>query len=627
MVKYEIRFLSFLKNLQMNRHNRKIHPFISSASRPAQIIIYYYAAINMSSSEGVPLSLGELTGGGMFVQTVVVGRIVFLGSISTTNARTKNSAGEKVEGVACRGELIRDVTMYGISAGYVFWMCSGGSIYYRHVVTMLLLYCVYVGVVFAYEIHRYYHHSSNLVSNPGGNEEDTEGDTTRKLLLEEEKDNVVFLNANNTPSSHDEEDQSVELNPCMDAPVLGGYLSALDAAPPNRQPDPPGPDPPGIKQSTRVLRVIQRQQLRQQQRFMEKRKRLVTVEKNDRDPHDRPSSAQRYTPGESVIEDRPWSFRLFGNSLLRLCRHFHTALYLDIWTNPRISRLERWFMMLESPFIVLRKLVTPIPCEEEYDRSLVAYSIALSPLWACYYLSTKMEDFDPFCTKTNVSAVGAGYDEDNATAGGVCFPVVVWPCCISFAIGCVVIKYAPCEKEGEKGGAHHTAPTLHMPLRYSLPIALYGFVIAASWIDVISDQLVNVLEFIGVILRIPAPVMGMTVLAWGNSVGDYTTNGTLAQRGLADMSMAACFAGPTFNLLVGLGCGLLTQKEVLLSDEGLPIALMQSVRTGFVFLICNCLMAVFGGIWNKGVIPKMHGYIFWSMYFAYMTMSAQNLAM
>ena len=65
------------------------------------------------------------------------------------------------------------------------------------------------------------------------------------------------------------------------------------------------------------------------------------------------------------------------------------------------------------------------------------------------------------------------------------------------------------------------------------------------------------------------------------------------------------FAGPTFNLLVGLGCGLLTQKEALLSDEGLPIALMQSVRTGFVFLICNCLMAVFGGIWNKGVIPKM----------------------
>ena len=60
-----------------------------------------------------------------------------------------------------------------------------------------------------------------------------------------------------------------------------------------------------------------------------------------------------------------------------------------------------------------------------------------------------------------------------------------------------------------------------------------------TWIDVISDQLVNVLEFIGVCLRVPSSVMGMTVLAWGNSVGDYTTNGALAAKGLADMSMSA----------------------------------------------------------------------------------------
>jgi hypothetical protein len=39
-----------------------------------------------------------------------------------------------------------------------------------------------------------------------------------------------------------------------------------------------------------------------------------------------------------------------------------------------------------------------------------------------------------------------------------------------------------------------------MPLYVSLSISLYGFVIAASWIDIISEQLVNVLEFVGVVL-------------------------------------------------------------------------------------------------------------------------------
>lgn len=97
----------------------------------------------------------------------------------------------------------------------------------------------------------------------------------------------------------------------------------------------------------------------------------------------------------------------------------------------------------------------------------------------------------------------------------------------------------------------------------------------------------------------------MTVLAWGNSVGDYTTNGSLAQRGLSEMSMAACFAGPSFNLLIGLGCGLLSQKESLLSNDGLNITLMPSVKVGFICLIFNCVTTIICGLWNNGMIPKM----------------------
>mmetsp|Transcript_4850 Transcript_4850/g.7364 ORF Transcript_4850/g.7364 Transcript_4850/m.7364 type:complete len:119 (+) Transcript_4850:1552-1908(+) len=117
----------------------------------------------------------------------------------------------------------------------------------------------------------------------------------------------------------------------------------------------------------------------------------------------------------------------------------------------------------------------------------------------------------------------------------------------------------------------------------------------------------------------------MTILAWGNSVGDWTTNGALAQRGLADMSMAACFAGPSFNLLVGLGFGLLTQKESLMSAEGLNVTMMPTVRTGFIFLITNCIAAIVSSLYHGGIIPKMHGYVFWTFYFAYLSMSAQHL--
>ena len=49
-------------------------------------------------------------------------------------------------------------------------------------------------------------------------------------------------------------------------------------------------------------------------------------------------------------------------------------------------------------------------------------------------------------------------------------------------------------------------------------------------------------------------VLGLTVLAWGNSVGDMSTNMAMARKGLANMAMTACYAGPVFNLLVRPSC-------------------------------------------------------------------------
>ena len=52
-------------------------------------------------------------------------------------------------------------------------------------------------------------------------------------------------------------------------------------------------------------------------------------------------------------------------------------------------------------------------------------------------------------------------------------------------------------------------------------------------------------------LCIWAQVLGLTVLAWGNSIGDFSTNMAMARKGLANMALTACYAGPVFNLLVG----------------------------------------------------------------------------
>ena len=388
-------------------------------------------AIKTNAQEGIPLSLGELTGGGMFVQSVVVGRIVMLGSSSNAG------------GISCGKELRRDISMYCIAAGFVFLIIERGRIHYRHVVTMLMLYVGYISIVLFSELRRY-KNTDQIIA-------DEASDTEAESIL--------------VSPSLDDEDQAVQLTPMK-------KFQRCEL-----------PDPPGSKHSSRVLRVIKRQKERHYQRQQENRKSLSAS-----------VMAQDQLPKQTIPQS--WSHELLSEALNELGEHFYQTIHVDIISNKLLSKFEWHCMLMEIPFIIIRKFVIPIPCEEEYNRSMVAFSIAFSPLWLLYYLGTKVED---------------GIDTRLKT-----FTIIT-----SFSVGATVIRC--CDK------------ATRMPLKYVIVISLYGFLIAATWIDVISEHLVNVLELIGVLLRIPSPVMGMTILAWGNSVGDWTTNGALAQRGLADM--------------------------------------------------------------------------------------------
>jgi Ca2+/Na+ antiporter len=553
-------------------------------------------AIKSDPREGCLLSLGELTGGGMFVQCVVVGRIVSIGRRrvnSGNNDDNNNIEKENGDGVTCHAELIRDMTMYAISASYVCWMCHLDTIYYRHVVCMFVIYGVYVGAVVLFEIRRYYSNSSG--GDDGDVSSDEEGLKLKSSVYTSPDDDDEYYaeattfhdDAMEPTSSYDDEDQSTL--------ELSQSRQDEEAAASKQPQDRPGSrDPPGSKHSARIIRVIKIQE----ERSRNKKKRRMMQQQQQQ---------QIFRPDYS---QRTFSIALFTKAIHELIDHLQQVLFTDGCGNKDLSTLERILVSLESPFVILRKFVTPLPCEGDYHRAMVAFSIALSPIWLCFYLAFKLEDFDPFHVDSDLNHNGSSKAK---------VPLVFWPLCLSTIIGYLVLRYAPMSSEND---------STTMPLRYTVPVALYGFLIAATWIDVISDQLVNVLEFVGLVLRVPSPIMGLTVLAWGNSVGDYSTNSALAYKGFSSMSMAACFAGPSFNLLIGLGLGLLSQKELLMSEDGLSfISLVPSVKTGFLFLISNCLLAIASGIYHKGVIPAWSSKVFFAVYMCYMTLNAQLLVM
>ena len=51
------------------------------------------------------------------------------------------------------------------------------------------------------------------------------------------------------------------------------------------------------------------------------------------------------------------------------------------------------------------------------------------------------------------------------------------------------------------------------------------------WIYTLADEIVGILRAVGIVADIDAAVLGLTVLAWGNSIGDLITDCALAKAG------------------------------------------------------------------------------------------------
>lgn len=140
-----------------------------------------------------------------------------------------------------------------------------------------------------------------------------------------------------------------------------------------------------------------------------------------------------------------------------------------------------------------------------------------------------------------------------------------------------------------------------------------GFVISIAWISTIADEVVSILQALGIICNVSEGILGITVFAIGNSLEDLVANISVARNGHPVMALSACFGGPLLNILLGIGgSGIL----LIAKNKGRPVHL-HATRSLYITLgvLVGTLMVLLGAmIWTRWRMTKGVGVLLLSIW-------------
>ncbi|KAG5224282.1 hypothetical protein OIU78_022480 [Salix suchowensis] len=216
------------------------------------------------------------------------------------------------------------------------------------------------------------------------------------------------------------------------------------------------------------------------------------------------SDHEKPTPvDKTAVEDQPSSFCNLDSSF----SHY----------------LGSFLYVLEFPLYLPRRLTIPVVSEERWSRPFAVVSVASAPiLLAALFTTHQGKEFESRTSLVTYLIAGL--------------------------IGVVLCNLA-CS----------TTEKSNPPNKSLFPWLAGGFLMSVTWTYIIAEELVSLLISLGYVIGINPSVLGLTVLAWGNSLGDLIANVAMAANGGSDgtqIAISGCYAGPMFNTLLGLGISL-----------------------------------------------------------------------
>ncbi|KNA12803.1 hypothetical protein SOVF_122590 [Spinacia oleracea] len=220
------------------------------------------------------------------------------------------------------------------------------------------------------------------------------------------------------------------------------------------------------------------------------------------------------------------------------------------------------YSILEIPLSIPRRLTIPVVEEERWSKVYAIASAFLAPVLLAVLWNTQ-EDLNPLSGKLAYFI---------AFFSGFTFSI------LSFL---------------------YTNPE-HPPRSstFLFPFVFGGFFMSIIWFYIVANELVALLVSLGTIFGVNPSMLALTILAWGNSMGDLMSNTALAMhdnKGV-QIAMSGSYAGPMFNTLIGLGISLVLAAWS--KGSSAPYVIEQD---NAVFITMGFLAA--GLVWALIVLP------------------------
>ena len=160
---------------------------------------------------------------------------------------------------------------------------------------------------------------------------------------------------------------------------------------------------------------------------------------------------------------------------------------------------------------------------------------------------------------------------------------------------------------------------------YHWALVLLAFISTVAWLDMIGNECVAVLEALGTITSITSTseghsIMGITVLAWANSIGDFVADTAIARSGKVKMAIASTFGSPLLTACLGLGLATVVAASSN-SNHSVQSKMDGELWISYIFLALS-MGSSLTLISSKGFrVPRWYAFYLFGLYSMYVLFS------